>query len=95
MLDVKALNDDKPYDMLKYVIWWIEYVIRHRDVSHLYTSIKHDPWYKRYDIDVIAVLSVIIFVILMCALMIMYKLLKITIKYFYSRKTISIKEKAI
>ncbi|XP_025163006.1 UDP-glucuronosyltransferase 2B9 isoform X1 [Harpegnathos saltator] len=93
MLKVKALNDDKPYDMLKHVIWWIEYVIRHRDVSHLHTSIKHDPWYERYDVDVIAVLSIVTFVILMCALMIMYKMLKITIKYFYSRKTINIKEK--
>ncbi|EFN81369.1 UDP-glucuronosyltransferase 2B7, partial [Harpegnathos saltator] len=77
---------DKPYDMLKHVIWWIEYVIRHRDVSHLHTSIKHDPWYERYDMDVIAVLSIVTFVILVCALVIIYKMLKITLKCFYKRK---------
>ncbi|XP_025162999.1 UDP-glucuronosyltransferase 2B9-like [Harpegnathos saltator] len=93
MLKVKALNDDKPYDMLKHVIWWIEYVIRHRDVSHLHTSIKHDPWYERYDMDVIAVLSIVTFVILVCALVIIYKMLKITLKCFYKRKAINIKEK--
>ncbi|XP_025162998.1 UDP-glucuronosyltransferase 2B9 [Harpegnathos saltator] len=95
MLKVKALNDDKPYDMLKHVIWWIEYVIRHRDVSHLHTSIKYDPWYERYDMDVIAILSIVTFVILVCALMIIYKMLKITLKYFYKRKAINIKEKTI
>ncbi|XP_019698291.2 UDP-glucuronosyltransferase 3A1 [Harpegnathos saltator] len=93
MLNVKVLSNDKPYDMLNHVIWWIEYVIRHKDVSHLHTSIKHDPWYERYDMDVIAVLSIATFVISVCSLVLMYKLLKITMKCFYTRKVINIKEK--
>jgi len=77
MLKLKALNEDKPYDLLEHVIWWIEFVIRHKGASHLRTSIAHDPWYRKYEMDIIAILSVVIFVILFCTLVIIYKLLKI------------------
>ncbi|XP_018352966.1 PREDICTED: UDP-glucuronosyltransferase 2B33-like [Trachymyrmex septentrionalis] len=77
MLKVKELNEDKPYDVLEHVIWWIEFVIRHKGASHLRTSIAYDPWYQKHDMDVIAILSIIIFVTLICTLIVIYKLLKI------------------
>ncbi|XP_011059492.1 PREDICTED: LOW QUALITY PROTEIN: UDP-glucuronosyltransferase 2B19-like [Acromyrmex echinatior] len=77
MLKVKELNEDKPYDSLEHVIWWIEFVIRHKGASHLRTSIAHDPWYQKHEMDVIAILSIIIFVTLICTLIVIYKLLKI------------------
>ncbi|KYN01364.1 Ecdysteroid UDP-glucosyltransferase [Cyphomyrmex costatus] len=77
MLKVKALNEDKPYDILEHVIWWIEFIIRHKGASHLRTNIGHDPWYQRHDMDVIAILSIIIFTTLICTLVAIYKLLKI------------------
>lgn len=77
MLKLKAINEDKPNNLLENAIWWIEFVIRHKDVSHFRCSIAYDPWYQRYDMDIIAVLSIAIFVILFCTLVIIYKLLKI------------------
>ncbi|XP_011863830.1 PREDICTED: UDP-glucuronosyltransferase 2B15-like [Vollenhovia emeryi] len=80
MLEIKALNEDKPYDLLEHLIWWIEFVIRHKGASHLRTNIGHDPWYQKYEMDVIAILSISIFVTLLCTLAIIYKLLKIIFK---------------
>ncbi|XP_071649151.1 UDP-glucosyltransferase 2-like [Temnothorax longispinosus] len=77
MLEVKALNEDKPYDPLEHVIWWIEFVIRHKSAPHLRSSIAHEPWYQKYEMDVIAILSIAIFVTLFCTLIIIYKSLKI------------------
>ncbi|XP_028050159.1 UDP-glucosyltransferase 2 [Monomorium pharaonis] len=77
MLEVKMLNEDKPYNLLEHVIWWIEYVIRHKGASHLRTSIVHDPWYQKQEMDVIAILSIVIFVTLLWTLVIIYKLLKL------------------
>ncbi|XP_011687378.1 PREDICTED: UDP-glucuronosyltransferase 2B19-like [Wasmannia auropunctata] len=77
MLKIKTLNEDKPYDLLEHVIWWIEFAIRHKGASHFYTSIAHDPWYQKYEMDVVAILSVVIFVMLLCTLVIIYKLLKV------------------
>jgi len=92
MLKLKALNEDKPYDLLEHVIWWIEFVIRHKGASHLHTSIAHDPWYQKYEMDVIAILSVVIFVTLFCTLVIIYKLLKIifNLKIVFNLKKMSI-----
>lgn len=86
MLEVKALNEDKPYDLLENVIWWIEFVIRHKGAPHLHTGIAHDPWYQRQDMDIIAILSIIVFVTLFCTLVIIYKLLKI----IFNLKTMSV-----
>ncbi|KAL6435761.1 hypothetical protein ACFW04_005568 [Cataglyphis niger] len=77
MLKLKALNEDKPYNLLENAIWWIEFVIRHKGAPHFRCSIAYDPWYQRYDMDIIAILSIAIFVILFFILVIIYKLLKI------------------
>jgi len=91
MLKVKELNEDKPYDVLKHVIWWIEFVIRHKGASHLRTSIAHDPWYQKHEMDVIAILSIIIFVTLICTLIVIYKLLKII--FNFTKITVTTKKK--
>jgi len=84
MLELKALNEDKPYNLLELVIWWIEFVIRHKGASHLHTSIADDPWYQRQEMDIIAILSIAVFVTLFCTLLIIYKLLKIIIKKIFN-----------
>lgn len=91
MLELKALNEDKPYDLLENAIWWIEFVIRHKGAPHLHTSIAHDPWYQKYDTDIIAILSIFTFVILLSALIIIYKLIKIII--YFTRTSIDVKKK--
>lgn len=82
MLEIKVLSEDKPYDLLENAIWWIEFVIRHKGASHLINTIAYDPWHQRYDRDVIAVLSIATFIILICALLFIYKLV-ITLRSFY------------
>lgn len=42
-------------------IWWIEYVLRHKSVTHLRFSEADNPWYRRDNVDVIAFLSIILF----------------------------------
>ncbi|XP_020300263.1 UDP-glucuronosyltransferase-like [Pseudomyrmex gracilis] len=83
MLEVKALLKDKPYDLLENAIWWIEFVIRHKGASHLVNTIVYEPWYQRYDGDIIAVLSISTFIILICALLFIYKLVN-AVRSFYS-----------
>lgn len=95
MLYIKALSEDRPYDMLKNVIWWTEFVIRHKGAPHLRTSIVHESWYERYDVDVIAILSIAFFIILVCALVITYKLLKIIFKCLCAKEPVDIKKKTI
>ncbi|XP_032684087.1 UDP-glucuronosyltransferase 2B9-like isoform X2 [Odontomachus brunneus] len=94
MLDIKALSNDEPYNRLENAIWWTEFVIRHKGAPHLHTNIAHEPWYKRYDMDVIAILSIVMFVVLICTSVIIYKLLKIIIlKYFWIKISVDIKKK--
>lgn len=92
MLELKALNEDKPYDLLDNAIWWIEFVIRHKGAPHLHTSIAHDSWYMKYDMDIIAILSIVTFVILLSTLIIIYKLIKILFIYF-TKTSMDIKKK--
>ncbi|KAL0128982.1 hypothetical protein PUN28_003991 [Cardiocondyla obscurior] len=77
MLELKVLNEDKPYNLLEHVIWWIEFVIRHKGAPHLHDRVAHHSWYQKYEMDVIAILSITIFITLLCILVIIYKLLKI------------------
>ncbi|XP_043503397.1 UDP-glucosyltransferase 2-like, partial [Polistes fuscatus] len=63
MLKLKNLIKDKPYNSTEKVIWWTEYVIRHKGAPHLRSSIVDEPWYQRYNTDVIAFLSVTLFII--------------------------------
>ncbi|KAI4487472.1 hypothetical protein M0804_005621 [Polistes exclamans] len=51
MLKLKNLTKDKPYNSMERVIWWTEYVIRHKGAPHLRSSIVDEPWYQRYNTD--------------------------------------------
>ncbi|XP_015174834.1 PREDICTED: uncharacterized protein LOC107065541 [Polistes dominula] len=82
MLKLKNLIEDKPFDTMDNVIWWIEYVIRHKGASHLRSSIVDEPWYQRYDTDVIAFLSVTLFIITVLSLYIAFKLFVIIMKCY-------------
>ncbi|XP_043489516.1 UDP-glucosyltransferase 2-like [Polistes fuscatus] len=82
MLKLKNLIEDKPFDTMEKVIWWIEYVIRHKGANHLRSSIVDEPWYQRYDTDVIALLSIILFIIAVFSLYITVKVFVIIIKYY-------------
>ncbi|XP_043672530.1 UDP-glucosyltransferase 2-like [Vespula pensylvanica] len=87
MMNLKKCIEDKPLSNLKKVIWWIEYVIRHKGAPHLRSSIVDEPWYQRYDTDVIAFLSIVLFIIALLSLYIVYKILLVIIKYYITSVT--------
>lgn len=59
--------EDQPLKGLDKAMWWIEYVIRHKDVSHLRSRAADMSFFEYFMVDVIlfclAVLFVIIYVI--------------------------------
>jgi len=69
MLALRALTEDKPYDSLENVIWWIEFVMRHNGAPHLRFNGADFAWYQQFDLDVIVFLSIVTFSVL-CALLV-------------------------
>ncbi|XP_076766943.1 UDP-glycosyltransferase UGT5-like [Xylocopa sonorina] len=63
MAELTRLLKDKPYDNKKHMVWWIEYVMRNKGASHLRFTGSDEPWYSRSDMDVIAFLSIVLFVL--------------------------------
>nr|XP_034195551.1 2-hydroxyacylsphingosine 1-beta-galactosyltransferase-like [Osmia lignaria] len=43
MLKLRELMNDKPYDSKNHTLWWIEYVMRQKEVPHLHFSGADDP----------------------------------------------------
>lgn len=59
------------------VVYWTEYVLRHKGAPHLKSQALNLRWYQYYLLDVLAVLLVIIFVVIfttreMCKSIYMY-----------------------
>ncbi|XP_073981004.1 UDP-glycosyltransferase UGT4-like [Rhodnius prolixus] len=59
-----AIFKDQPIDTLEHVIYWIEYVIRHRGAAHLRPAVLDLYWYQYLMLDVIAFYTSIVFLIL-------------------------------
>jgi len=59
---VSSLSKDQPYNSTENVIWWIEYVMRHKGANHLRFSDSDKPWYQRYDMDIIALFAIVLFI---------------------------------
>ncbi|TGZ49803.1 Ecdysteroid UDP-glucosyltransferase [Temnothorax longispinosus] len=63
MMYLSSLFKNQPYNSTENLIWWIEFVMRHKGVNHLRFSDSDKPWYQRYDIDIIALLATALFII--------------------------------
>lgn len=61
----------------KSIVYWTEYVHRHKGAPHLKSHALSLAWYQYFLLDVIAVLLVCVFVVLFAS----YKILKIVYKY--------------
>lgn len=61
MIALQKRKNDKQLSSMERAIWWIEYVLRHKSVTHLRFSEADNPWYRRDNVDVIAFLSIILF----------------------------------
>ncbi|KYQ49852.1 Ecdysteroid UDP-glucosyltransferase [Trachymyrmex zeteki] len=62
MIRLSSLTKDQPYNSIENVIWWIEFVMRHKEANHLRFSDSDKPWYQRYDMDIIALLAIALFI---------------------------------
>ncbi|KAF7669496.1 hypothetical protein LDENG_00189740 [Lucifuga dentata] len=61
MRRLSQLHRDKPIEPTDSAIFWMEYVMRHKGAAHLRTESYKLPWYVYHNIDVIAALSVCVF----------------------------------
>ncbi|XP_044746161.1 UDP-glycosyltransferase UGT5-like isoform X1 [Coccinella septempunctata] len=71
----KELRDiflDQPQSGIDKVIWWCEYVIRHKGAKHLRSPAADIPLWEYFMLDVLAVVLI--------ALYLVYKITKVTIK---------------
>lgn len=66
------------------VVYWTEYVLRHKGAPHLTSYAMNLSWYQYYLLDVIALILVFVIV----GIFVSYRILKFISKYFlsYSRK---------
>lgn len=82
MTYLSSLFKDQPYDSMENAIWWIEFVMRHKEVKHLRFSECDKPWYQRYDIDIIALLAIILFILTSIIVLIIFKVLNFIVNNF-------------
>lgn len=64
VLKAQKILQDQPLKGLDKAVWWIEYVLRHGDVSHLRSASANMSFFEYFMIDVI------IFVILLLVLIV-------------------------
>lgn len=53
---------DRPMSPAKSVVYWTEYVIRHKGAPHLKSHALNLAWYQYILLDVIAVICIILFI---------------------------------
>jgi len=91
MKNAKIASDkfkDRPMSPAESVVYWTEYVIRHKGAPHLKSHALNLTWYQYLLLDVIFV----IFIFITFAIFITYKLLKM-IYYNFSKYSQIIKPK--
>lgn len=54
--------NDRPMSPAESVIYWTEYIIRHKGAPHLKTHAHNLAWYQYFLLDVIAVIFIIILI---------------------------------
>lgn len=72
---------DRPLSPAEEVVYWTEYIIRHKGAPHLQSHAINLTWYQYYLLDVIAVVLIFISIVFF----IIYKLLKSIMNYILNR----------
>ncbi|OAD62501.1 Ecdysteroid UDP-glucosyltransferase [Eufriesea mexicana] len=81
MMRFRNLTKDTPYDLVKYLAWWTEYVVRSDGAPHLRSSLTRQPWYQYCDMDIVVFLTIVTILIVSNTLSLVAKL----IVYSYKR----------
>lgn len=76
MTYLSSLSKDQPYDGMENAIWWVEFAMRHKEVNSFRFSESDTPWYQRYDIDIIALLAITLFILTCIIILIIFKICK-------------------
>ncbi|XP_046660641.1 UDP-glucosyltransferase 2-like isoform X1 [Homalodisca vitripennis] len=69
---ISRIVRDQPMSPIDSAVYWIEYVLRHRDTQHLRPASAVQPWYQLWLLDVVA--AVLVFICL--TFLILYKIIK-------------------
>lgn len=73
MIKLSNLTKDKSIDSIESIVWWIEYVMRHNGVPHLRYNGADQPFYERYDMNIIAFLMIVIFTVTVLVILILVR----------------------
>ncbi|XP_053976522.1 uncharacterized protein LOC128875173 [Hylaeus volcanicus] len=90
MLEVRRMVQDAPYDIGKHLIWWTEYVIRHKGAPHLRSNLVWQPWHQQFDRDIVIFLT---FVMCIAASFALFIANKITVFIYKQRQLLISKQK--
>lgn len=83
MKKISSLHHDTPLKPMDSIVFWLEFVMRHKGAAHLRTESYKMPWYAYYNVDVLAfILSMLLISFLFFGLVckILFKALKRTRK---------------
>lgn len=89
ILIIRDQIKDTPYDTVKHLAWWTEYVVRTKGAPHLRCTLALEPWYQRFDMDIVVFLAIVTFIIVLSLFSIIVKLLV----YLYKISQISTDKK--
>lgn len=89
ILIIRDQIKDTPYDTVKHLAWWTEYVVRTKGAPHLRCTLALEPWYQRFDMDIVVFLAIVTFIIVLSLFSIIVKLLV----YLYKMSQISTDKK--
>lgn len=84
LLELRSIVLDKPTTALETSVWWTEYVLRHKDLSHLRSASFDQNWIQRRLIDVWAFLFSIVLVSAILLVWVSVVLLKFGARAFVS-----------
>lgn len=56
--------NDRPMSPAELVVYWTEYVLRHRETPNLKSYVLNLMWYQYFSVDVIATFLLIVFLII-------------------------------
>lgn len=72
------------------VLYWTEYVIRHKGAPHLKSHAFNLTWYQYFSLDIIAVVIIFVFI----SLFILYTVLKTMYKFIILKMLLRFKKKS-
>lgn len=88
MLHARKIYKEISEGRLERAVWWTEFVMRHGGAPFLDFSVADEPWYMKYDLDVIFFLSVLIFVVSVSAFYVFIKVCLFVCAYASNRRKI-------